>query len=364
MVSGPGRERRRGPAGGEALARSARNASWQHLSDEELLDVRICDLGVRIEGSELEPRVRQLHHELRDAGLLLTTWCYLSDEWQCPEGEPAIGIPFFLAHPRLKSLEFRMMFEVEGGTTSWGMRLLRHEAGHAFDHVYSLSRRPEWKRVFGSPRATYSPYYYPVDPHSKHHVRNVPDNYAQCHPVEDFAESFAVWLNPLSQWRTRYAGWPAMRKLRNVDRTMRALAGTPPPRRRTKPVLVAEARQLQATLRSHYQRKIRRYELDDLSFAAADLRSIFRVSRAQSPPDSAAALIRRHKRQLVDSIAVWSGAPPNRVARVLAGLARLCDEQKLVRTAPVETSLIQLSTYATALVANHLRTYSYRLTRP
>jgi hypothetical protein len=105
-----------------------------------------------------------------------------------------------------------MMFEVEGGTPPWCMKLLRHEAGHAFDHAYKLSRRDDWKEVFGSPRTKYQPYYYEVDPGSRDFVRNVPDHYAQAHPVEDFAETFAVWLNPATDWRKRYKGWRAVRE--------------------------------------------------------------------------------------------------------------------------------------------------------
>ena len=67
--------------------------------------MRVCDLGVRIEGSELEPRVAQLHEELGARGLTLRPPCYLGDEWFTPRSEPTIAIPFYLAHPRLKALE-------------------------------------------------------------------------------------------------------------------------------------------------------------------------------------------------------------------------------------------------------------------
>src|SRR5262245_48309078 len=122
-----------------------RKVPWEKLSDDDLLHLRICDLGVRIRGTELEAGVRQLYRELEEHGLRLKPVCFLSDEWLSPGDQAAIGIPFFLAHPRLKALENRMMFEVEGGTASWFLRLLRHEAGHAFDHAYRLSRREDWK---------------------------------------------------------------------------------------------------------------------------------------------------------------------------------------------------------------------------
>ena len=86
------------------------------LSDEELLAVRLCDLNVRIEGSELEPRVEKLLSALASRGLSMKPAFYLADEWLSPTGVPAIAIPFYLAHPRLKQLEMRQMMEVEGGT--------------------------------------------------------------------------------------------------------------------------------------------------------------------------------------------------------------------------------------------------------
>src|SRR5262245_8701370 len=72
---------------------------WCAFKDEELLALRICDLGVRIEHSELNPRIEQLYDELAARGVSLRPDCYLGDEWFSPEGVPAISIPFYLAHP-------------------------------------------------------------------------------------------------------------------------------------------------------------------------------------------------------------------------------------------------------------------------
>jgi Putative zinc-binding metallo-peptidase len=324
--------------------------------------VRICDLKLRIEGSELEPRVRQFEREIRDVGLALVPTVYLADEWLCPDGETAVGVPFYLAHPRLKSLEFRMMFEIEGGTPSWCLRLLRHEAGHAFDHAYKLSRRESWRRVFGSRRAPYNPYFYLVDPESTRFVRNVPDNYGQCHPDEDFAETFAVWLNPNSQWRARYKGWPAMRKLLYVDRIMKELKGKPAPRR--KPRVQAAARTLRSTLRSYYERKFRLYQLEDLSFAARQLRTIFRVSRAENHRVPASAFLRKYRRTLIDSVVAWSGERESQVERVVDILVEMCDELNLVRRDPPDVTLIRTGTFVTTLVVNRLRGHSYRTPKP
>jgi hypothetical protein len=344
-------------------APKTRRVSWEHLSDEDLLEVRICDLGLRIRrGSELDARIRQLYRELEAKGIAIRPTCFLADEWLSPNGQAAIGIPFFLAHPRLRALENRMMFEVEGGTPSWCMRLLRHEAGHALDHAYGLSHRKDWKEVFGSRRLRYNPYFYEVDAKSRHHVRNVPDHYAQAHPFEDFAESFAVWLNPNSRWRTRYSGWPALRKLRYVERLGREIRDRGVPRRTV--TLHSEARTLQSTLGTYYARKFRVHRIGDLSFAVRDLMTIFRKSRSADPQNLASDLIRRHKRHVVESVAEWSGASLSQVSRVVATLARICDEDSLVVRGETAPTLVRVSTYAATLVVNRLRTHRYRWTGP
>ena len=288
---------------------------------------------------------------------------FLSDEWLSPADEAAIGIPFFLAHPRLKALESRMMFEVEGGTVAWCMKLLRHEAGHAFDHAYKLSRREDWRETFGSPRTKYQPYYYEVDEDSRDFVRNVPDHYAQAHPVEDFAETFAVWLNPAVDWRRRYNGWRATKKLRYVDRIMRGLRGRPAPPRDGE-TAGPEARTLQSTLLSYYERKLRLFPLGDPAVTERALKRIFRVSRAANPPHRASDFIRSHKTPIVESIASWTGERRNQVGRVVAGLAQVGETHNLVLRETPDRTLVKLSTFAATLIANRLRAHSYRVTGP
>jgi hypothetical protein len=345
-----------------ALASSKPKVPWEKLSDDDLLHLRIGDLGLRIRGSEVERRIRQLNRELEGKRLKLLPVCFLSDEWLSPGDQAAIGIPFFLAHPRLKALENRMMFEVEGGSAAWCMKLLRHEAGHAYDHAFRLSRREDWREVFGSPRTKYQPHYYEIDPRSRAYVINVPDHYAQAHPVEDFAETFAVWLNPASRWRDRYAGWPALKKLRYVDRLMREVRGHAVPER---PTLVGpEARALQSTLRSYYEKKLRMFPLADPGATEKAMKRIFRVSRAADPDDRASDFIRAHKTPLVNAIASWSGERRNQVARVVASLAQIGDTHGLVLRESEQRTLVSLTTFATTQIVNRLRTHSYRATGP
>ena len=73
---------------------------------QEILSKPIRQLGLRLEGSPLERFVQQLYKELEAKGLRrFRPECYLTDEWGCPNGEPVIGIPFYLADPKLQRLE-------------------------------------------------------------------------------------------------------------------------------------------------------------------------------------------------------------------------------------------------------------------
>src|SRR5277367_342150 len=189
---------------------------WESLSDDQLLRLRFRDLKLRVQGTELEAAVLRLCRELEMRGIRFRPHCWLAEEWFSPDGIPGIAIPFYLAHPRLMSIERRFMREVEGGNRNWLMRILRHEAGHAIDSAYRLRRQKSWRTVFGPASLPYPDTYRPR-PGSRRFVQHLGAWYAQAHPTEDFAETFAVWLKPHSAWRREYLGWPAYAKLEFVD---------------------------------------------------------------------------------------------------------------------------------------------------
>jgi hypothetical protein len=246
-------------------------ADWASLPDDQLLNLRMCDLPLRID-SELAERTEQLRHELHAAGLRAHIHSYLSDEWFTPDGATAIAIPFYLAHPRLAKLEETQMLEVEGGEYEWCMRILRHEAGHAIDNAFKLRLRRHRRRVFGSYKKPYPESYTPR-PYSKSFVLHLDAWYAQSHPDEDFAETFAVWLTPTSDWRQRYAGWPAGKKLEYMDALMRSVRERPP--RLDNPEEIDPLRRLRKTLRQHYRIKRRHYGVDYPNCYDRDLRRLF-----------------------------------------------------------------------------------------
>lgn len=339
------------------MVQVAPEPSWETLKDEELLWLRICDLGVRLEQSELEPRVGQFYAELAARGVSLRPDCYLGDEWFSPEGVPAIAIPFYLAHPRLKTLELHQMLEVEGGTAEWCQMLLRHECGHALDHAYRFSSREDWQTVFGSPETEYTPETYRPRPYSKSFVRHLPNWYAQAHPDEDFAETFAVWLaTPPDEWRQRYRGWKALEKLEYVDTLMRETAAGAPAVTRGR--RISEARKLRKTLARYYAGRRKLYAEDFPDFYDADLRAMFGNGEPGSEP--AARVMRKHRGALIASIVQATGQRKYTVSMLVRKLMLRCQQLKL--TAPQDPVRLHfdLAGYLSALVTNHLYTGRFK----
>ncbi len=330
---------------------------WVEGKDEELLDLRICELGTAIVGSELEPRVDSLYEELSAHGIKLRPLCYLSDEWFTPVGLPVIAVPFYLAHPRLKALELHQMLEVEGGTPEWCAQLLRHECGHAFDHAYRFSSRRKWRQLFGHPDKESTPESYQPRPYSKSYVQHLSNWYAQAHPDEDFAETFAVYLGmPESDWRKRYRGWKAIEKLEYVAELIDEASRKQPAFTTGKPV--SEARRSKKTLRRYYAERRRASAEEYPDFYDADLRKIF--GRGEPGEESAAHLLRRLRRDLLAAIVRGTGQRKYTVDMLLRKFILRCESLGLRASKDESRLLLDLSAYLAALVTNHLHTGRFK----
>ncbi len=233
---------------------------WAEYDDEALLDLRFKSLGLTLKGSPLMADIERLYENLERRGLEFRPHVWLSTEWFSPDRISGFAIPFYLAHPRLNQLERRMMGEVEGGAHRWRQRILRHETGHAIDNAYRLRRRADFRRIFGRASAPYPDDYSPR-PSSRRHVLHLGHWYAQSHPTEDFAETFAVWLQPKARWRRDYADWPAIKKLEYVDELMGEIATATP--KRSDRSVIEPLRQTDETLGEHYLLKQDRYGGED-----------------------------------------------------------------------------------------------------
>lgn len=294
-----------------------RRPTWAKLTDEQLLDLRLSDLGLTLEDSGLLPHVQRMYGELEARGIHFRPHVWLSNEWFTPDRVPGIAIPFYLAHPRLVALERSQMLEVEGGTRDWFMRILRHEAGHAIDNAYRLNRRAAYRKLFGNYADPYPESYKPR-PYSQEFVVHLDMWYAQSHPAEDFAETFAVWLNPSSHWRRQYRDWPAVRKLRYVDQLMLLVARVRQPvrsRRQPHPL-----RALKVTLREHYALKRAYYNRSRPRYYERDLRRIFSDDLAFARKPAGDAFLESIRADARAMVSRWTGESQFTIDRTIADM--------------------------------------------
>jgi hypothetical protein len=315
---------------------------------QSVLSSRICDLGLTVEGSEVEKFVAELYRELEKKKIAkFRPVCYLTDEWGCPSGEPVIGIPFYLARADLAQIE-KDHNDLEDGREI--MMYLRHEAGHAFNYAYKLHRTPEWRRLFGPYRRPYRENYRPVL-FSKDYVRYLPGWYAQKHPDEDFAETFAVWMTPRSGWRRKYRGWGAMAKLRYMDRIAHELANADPLRKRGTPDLTVT--NMTITVADFYRQSVQHLPL--LEAHDGDLGTIFNASKKTRGAEPAALFLRRNRKAVVDQIARWTAMQRPLVRRLVDSIERRAAELGLAIDGNKEAEhLSELAVLITTLVMNHL----------
>jgi hypothetical protein len=330
---------------------------WADLDDEALLDVRMADLPLTIEGT-LAERIQQFRGELESRGLRFPLHFYLSDEWFTPDGATAIAVPFYLAHPRLTKLEEAQMLEVEGGEHEWCMRILRHEAGHAIDNAYRLRLRRQRRRLFGLPTKPYPESYTPK-PYSKSFVLHLDAWYAQSHPDEDFAETFAVWLTPNSEWRPRYAGWPALKKLEYMDALMASIRNASP--RVANIGEVDPLSKLRKTLRQHYRNKRRHYGVDHPNFYDRDLRRLFSESPEFATSITAAQFIARIRRPTRRLVADWTGIYQYTIDQVLEEMIARSRELKLRLAVPEDQARQEFAVLLTVQAMNYLQGGGHRV---
>ncbi len=330
---------------------------WAKLSVERLLDHKICDLDLTIAGTRLEDMIERVRSDLARKGLRFRPHFWLSDEWFCPKGVPGVAIPFYLAHPRLVQLERSKMLEVEGAGRAECLKLLRHEVGHAIQNAYGLHRRRRWRKLFGSSTKPYPNAYRP-DPRTRAFVQHIDDWYAQCHPDEDFAETFAVWLTPRSSWRTRYANWAAIKKLEYVDELMAEIADQPPTvASRAKPDSV---RQIRRTLREYYREKQERQGVGFSDLYDQDLLRLFaapgELDRGAngSPGELASAFLRRNRKDMRTMISRWTGEYQYTLDEVLREMIGRCRELKLRAVRPERELLLDFCIMLSVHTAHHV----------
>lgn len=322
--------------------------SWETVRCE-LLHSRICDLGLRIEGSPIEPFTQRLHREFAAKGMAFRPSFYLTDSWGCPDRVPVIGVPFYLADKRLARIEEEQTGEVEDEQMM--MMLVRHEAGHTISYAYRLWKEAGWAEAFGPFSKPYREVFHP-QPASREFVRHIYTSqhgrtYAQKHPDEDFAETFAVWLTPRSAWRRRYRYWPAMKKLEYVDALMRRLAKRAP--RRTTGKLLNPVEEMTMPLAEHYGQRAERFRAAAQGFVDDRLRTVFpRFAGNSAVP--ARELLRKQHKNLLERLVRWSSLEEKDADAILLKLEDRAGALRLrVPRRQAEERLLDVAAMATAL---------------
>lgn len=324
------------------------------------LSTPIHQLGLQIAGTPLEPILADFQDELRRAGITrIHPHFYLSTEWGVPFDTVSIAIPFYLAHADLTALHAERAGHVEGFNRADILRYLRHEMGHVINYGYQLYERPEWVQRFGSITQPYEEEYH-TEPFSRRFVRHLPGWYAQKHPDEDWAETFAVWLTPGRDWQADYAEWPeALAKLEYCDRVMAEL-------RDREPVVTATesdeaVTELTASLEQYYGDTTPRPIIFPRGLGGA-LRAIFEDldepnNRARRP---ASVLIRELERDLSANVYRWTGHFPERTRLLVRHLAEVADRLDQHYAPEHERDAVMaLTTLVTALAMNHVHRGSY-----
>lgn len=322
--------------------------SWDTVRCE-LLNTRICDLGLTIEGSPVEPFRRRLHAELAAKGLAFRPAFYLTDSWGCPDRVPVIGIPFYLADKRLARIEEEQTGEIEDDQMV--MMLVRHEAGHALNYAYRLWEEDGWADAFGRFSQPYREAFHP-EPASRRFVRHIFSRpygrtYAQKHPDEDFAETFAVWLTPRSAWRRKYRAWPALAKLEYVDGLMRRIRIREP--LRTGGKLYRPVEQMDLLLAEHYGQRAEQFRAAAQGYVDDRLRAVFPPLRGNAALP-ARKLLERHREALLKAMARWSALDDSEARAIYAKLEDRADALRLAfRPRDTQRKLADLAAMATAI---------------
>lgn len=339
-------------------SRRSGEPEWANAPDDELLQWRICDLGLKIEGSILDERIARLYEELEYRHIRFRPHFWISDEWFSPDGIPGIAIPFYLVHPRLARLERKQMLEVEGGSEDWCMKILRHETGHTLDTAYRLNRRSDYREIFGRYADPYPETYHPK-PYSKSFVLHLEPSYSQAHPAEDFAETFAVWLKPRSRWRTHYEGWPAFKKLEYVDAMIKDVREEKP--KVTSREHVESVRTMRKTLGEHYDAKRERYGTEYPDFYDRDLRRLFSDAEEHARRPKAAAFLRRIRVELRKAVAYWTGEYQYTIDQVLGEMIDRSRELDLRVDRPLRDVKRDAVVMLTVSTMNYLHAGHHRL---
>jgi hypothetical protein len=290
------------------------------MQNEQLLQTKLCDLQLNLKDSWVKPYIEKLKLELSRKGITFKPSIWISDDWFSPDGTTGFAIPFFLLRKDLIHLEQKMVGYAEGSSAKDLMMLLRHETAHALDNGFHLRKKKTRQALFGKTSRKYPTSYIPCI-ESNNYVEHLPDHYAQSHPDEDWAETFAVWLDPRSQWNKKYAHTNAYKKLLCVDQIMEKL----PSQKCFNRSSIDNITSLDLTLEQYYKEKIKRLKLKEKSPLYTVVKDQFAINGKRC----AVKYISQNRQEILRKLAKNTGLPHNKTISIINELKTYCKEEKL-----------------------------------
>ncbi len=340
------------------MAQKIKKYDWEKLRDRDLLELRFCDLKLDINQSRVAPLISKLYKELQQKKIPFKPHFWVSKDWFSPDGIPGVAVPFYVINDRLARLEKKMVMEVEGYSLKECMKLLRHETGHAIDNGYKLRMIRARQNLFGLSSTPYPESYSPRA-YSKKFVVHLNSWYAQAHPDEDWAETFAVWLNPTSNWRLKYKHWYALKKLRLIDEIMKGIRGKRPKiTKKDKPESIKFSRM---KLKTYYNRKIENLGLDQPYYLDPLITRLFTADPNLARKKRAASFIRAEKRTIAKLVARWTGQYQYTINLILQEIIQSCQEKKLYLMNSEKETRMDLVGMLTAHTLNYITKGNHRI---
>ncbi len=287
------------------------------------LQAPIKQLKLNLTQSWIAPYLKQLKRELKERGLFHHIHFWISDEWFCPDGITGIAIPFSILDQSLMNLERRMTHQVDGASPRELMKLLRHEAGHVLDNAYGLRRKKKRQKLFGLSSQKYPYCYYPKD-NNNEFVSYVYPSYSQAHPDEDWAETFATWLDPKSNWERKYTTGKARKKLDYVNELMGSLAKTK--QYKIDKSVMDSYKEIELTLEDYYEKKREKLGFKKSKLIASEFAHYFNKNGSY---DKASIFLSRNRLKIISELRENGEINEYQANVVLQKMIAYCREEDL-----------------------------------
>lgn len=174
---------------------------------QRTLDTPIAALPLTLEQGQIADVLARLKAEVNARGLTFWPNFYLGDDdFWTTDRATSVNVPWYLGSPATWILVNDRRLKLAEDDV---LRILRHEYAHALLYAYEGWRLTEWRQAFGEFDTAYRDAYDPDPMQAGNFVTHLGRpgpgqlaHYAQKHPDEDWAETFAVWL--AGGWEDQY----------------------------------------------------------------------------------------------------------------------------------------------------------------